>query len=144
MVIIKEILKVKGNAIWSIEPTASVYAAVKLMADKEVGALMVLEDKKLVGIISERDYARKVILKGRSSKATQVEEIMTTRVVYAHPEQNVNECMALMTEKHIRHLPIMMEEKLLGVISIGDLVKSIIAEQQLTIEQLEQYISGGY
>ncbi len=144
MVIIKEILKVKGNAIWSIEPTASVYAAVKLMADKEVGALMVLEDKKLVGIISERDYARKVILKGRSSKATQVEEIMTTRVVYAHPEQNVNECMALMTEKHIRHLPIMAEEKLLGVISMGDLVKSIIAEQQLTIEQLEQYISGGY
>ncbi len=144
MVIINEILKVKGNDIWSIEPSASVYAAIKFMADKEVGALMVLEGRKVVGIISERDYARKVILKGRSSKATQVEEIMTTRVVYAHPEHNVNECMALMTEKHIRHLPIMVEEKLLGVISIGDLVKSIIAEQQLTIEQLEQYISGGY
>ncbi len=144
MEIIRELLKVKGHDIWSIEPSASVYAAIKFMADKEVGALMVLESRKVVGIISERDYARKVILKGRSSNATQVEEIMTTRVVYAHPEQNVNECMALMTEKHIRHLPIMVEEKLLGVISIGDLVKSIIAEQQLTIEQLEQYISGGY
>lgn len=144
MTIIEEILKGKGNDIWSIEPGDSVYAAVELMADKVIGALVVLEGKQLVGIMSERDYARKIILKGRSSKDTQVKEIMTTRVLYAHPEQSVNECMALMSEKHIRHLPVMTEEKLLGVISIGDLVKSIIAEQKLTIEQLEQYISGEY
>ena len=142
--IIKEILKVKGNDIWSIEPAASVYDAVSLMAEKAIGALVVLEDKKLVGIISERDYARNIILKGRSSKSTQVKDIMTTRVLYAHPEQTINECMAMMTEKHIRHLPIMEEGELLGLISIGDIVKSIIAQQQYTIEQLEQYISGEY
>jgi IMP dehydrogenase len=142
MEMIKELLKVKGHNIWTVEPDDSVYDAIKLMADKEVGALMVMEGRKLVGVISERDYARKVILKERSSRGTKVKEIMTTRVVYAQPEQNVNECMVLMSEKHIRHLPIMEEEKLLGVITIGDLVKSIIAQQQLTIEQLEQYISG--
>ncbi len=144
MELIKYLIKAKGNEIWSIEPGASVFDAVKLMADKGVGALMVMEGNKLVGVISERDYARKVILKDRSSKGTYVEEIMTTRVIYAHPEQNVEESMALMTEKHIRHLPIMVEEKLLGVVSIGDLVKSIIAQQQLTIKQLEQYVSGDY
>jgi len=144
MELIKYLIKEKGHEIWSIEPTASVFDAVKLMADKGVGALIVMEGKKLVGVISERDYARKVILKNRLSKETYVEEIMTTRVVYAHPEQNVEECMALMTEKHIRHLPIMVEEKLLGVVSIGDLVKSIIAQQQLTIKQLEQYVSGDW
>jgi len=142
MEMIKELLKVKGHNIWMVEPDDSVYDAIKLMADKEVGALMVMEGRKLVGVISERDYARKVILNDRSSRGTKVKEIMTTRVTYAHPDQNVNECMVLMTEKHIRHLPIMEEENLLGVITIGDLVKSIIAQQQLTIEQLEQYISG--
>ncbi len=144
MEMIKELLKGKGHNVWTVEPDDSVYDAIKLMADKEVGALMVMEGRKLVGVISERDYARKVILNDRSSRDTKVKEIMTTRVVYAQPEQNVNECMVLMTEKHIRHLPIMEEEKLLGVITIGDLVKSIIAQQQLTIEQLEQYISGEY
>ncbi len=114
----------------------------KLMAEKEVGALMVMEGAKLVGIISERDYARKVILQGRSSRTTQVKEIMTTRVVYAQPEQHIEECMALMTEKRVRHLPVMEEGQLLGVISIGDLVKSIIAEQKFIIEQLERYING--
>jgi CBS domain-containing protein len=144
MELIKNLIKVKGNEIWSIEPSASVFDAVKLMADKGIGALMVTQGNKLEGVISERDYARKVILKNRLSRETSVEEIMTTRVVYAHPEQNVEECMALMTEKHIRHLPIMVEEKLLAVVSIGDLVKSIIAQQQLTIKQLEQYVSGDW
>ena len=138
----RDILVVKGHDIWSIEPGASVYDAMKLMAEKEIGALMVMEGAKLVGIISERDYARKVILHGRSSRTTQVREIMTTRVVYAQPDQNIEECMALMTEKRVRHLPVMEAGELVGVISIGDLVKSIIAEQKFIIEQLERYITG--
>ena len=138
----RDILTVKGHDIWSIEPGASVYDAMKLMAEKEIGALMVMEGAKLVGIISERDYARKVILHGRSSRTTQVREIMTSRVVYAQPEQNIEEYMALMTEKRVRHLPVMEAGELVGVISIGDLVKSIITEQKFIIEQLERYITG--
>jgi CBS domain-containing protein len=114
----------------------------KLMADKGIGALLVIEREKVVGIISERDYARKVILQGRSSRTTQVREIMTSRVAYAEPEQNIEECMALMTEMRIRHLPVMESGEICGVISIGDLVKSIIAEQKFIIEQLERYITG--
>ena len=139
---VKDVLDVKDRRIWSIESSASVYDAMRLMADKEIGALMVMEGTKLVGIISERDYARKVILQGRSSGSTQVKEIMTARLVYAHPEEQIEECMALMTEKRVRHLPVIDEGKLLGVISIGDLVKSIIDEQTFVIEQLERYISG--
>jgi len=139
---VKDILAVKGQDVWSIEPDASVYDAMKLMAEKEIGALMVTEGTKLVGLISERDYARKVILQGRASRTTQVKEIMTTRVVYTHPQQNIEECMAVMTEKRVRHLPVIDEERLVGVISIGDLVKSIISEQQFIIEQLERYIRG--
>jgi CBS domain-containing protein len=139
---VRDILAVKGYDVWSIGPSASVYDAMKLMADKGIGALLVLEGAKLVGIISERDYARKVILQGRSSRTTQVREIMTSRVAYAEPEQNIEECMALMTEMRIRHLPVMESGELRGVISIGDLVKSIIAEQKFIIEQLERYISG--
>lgn len=139
---VKDILDVKGRDIWSIAPDVSVYDAMKLMADKEIGSLMVMEGTKLVGIISERDYARKVILQGRSSKSTQVREIMTTRVVYAQPDQNIEECMALVTEKRVRHLPVIDEGQLVGVISIGDLVKSIISEQKFIIEQLERYIRG--
>jgi len=139
---VKDILAVKGQDVWSIEPDASVYDAMKLMAEKEIGALMVMEGTKLVGLISERDYARKVILQGRASRTTQVKEIMTTRVVYTHPQQNIEECMAVMTEKRVRHLPVIDEERLVGVISIGDLVKSIISEQQFIIEQLERYIRG--
>ena len=139
---VKDILDVKGREIWSIEPDASVYDAMKLMADKEIGSLMVMEGTKLVGIISERDYARKVILQGRSSRTTQVREIMTSRVVYAQPDQNIEECMALVTEKRVRHLPVIDEGQLVGVISIGDLVKSIISEQKFIIEQLERYIRG--
>lgn len=139
---VRDILEVKGRDIWSVGPDASVYDAMKLMADKEIGALMVMEGANLVGLISERDYARKVILKGRSSKSTQVKEIMTTRVVYTHPQQNIEECMAVMTEKRVRHLPVIDEGRLVGVISIGDLVKSIISEQKFIIEQLERYIRG--
>lgn len=139
---VKDILEVKGREIWSIEPGASVYDAMKLMAEKEIGSLLVMEDGKLVGLISERDYARKVILKGRSSRTTQVREIMTANVLYAQLEQNIEECMALMTEKRVRHLPVVNEGQLIGVISIGDLVKSIITEQRFVIEQLERYIKG--
>jgi CBS domain-containing protein len=139
---VKDVLEVKGNDVWSIEPGASVYNAMKLMADKEVGALMVIEGTELVGIISERDYARKVILEGRSSRTTQVREIMTSRLVYAEPEQNIEECMVVMTERRVRHLPVIDGGRLIGVISIGDLVKSIITEQRFIIEQLERYISG--
>lgn len=136
----RQLLEAKGSDVWSIHPDAAVYDAIKVMADRGVGALMVLDGGAVVGVISERDYARKVILRGRSSKDTAVKEIMTARVVYARPDQTVEECMALMTEKRIRHLPVVDGEALLGVISIGDLVKSMLAEQQFVIEQLEQYI----
>ena len=138
---VRDILQIKGREVWSIGPNESVFDALKLMAEKGVGALVVLEVSKVVGIISERDYARKVILHGRSSPTTRVSEIMTTRVAYAQPQQNIDECMAIMTEKRIRHLPVMEEGCLVGVISIGDLVKSIITEQQFIIEQLERYIT---
>ena len=139
---VEQLLEVKGHHVFSVSPDASVYDTIALLADKGVGALMVIDGEKPVGVVSERDYARKVILKGRSSKDTPVSEIMTTRIVYAKPKQTVQECMALMTEKHIRHLPVMADGKLLGVLSIGDLVKEIIAEQQFLIDQLEHYISG--
>ena len=141
MATVKQLLQGKGHDIWSIGPEASVYDAIELMADKEVGALVVMEGSSLVGVLSERDYARKVVLQGRSSKGTKINEIMTIRVAYARPEQTVEECMALMTDKRIRHLPVMDGDELLGVISIGDLVKAIIEEQQHVIQQLEQYIS---
>ena len=139
---INAILKNKGGRAWSVTPDQSVYEAIENMAEKGVGALLVISEGKLVGIISERDYARKVILQGRSSRTTGVQEIMTTRVAYAEPEQNIEECMALMTEIRIRHLPVIEAGEVRGVISIGDLVKSIIAEQQFIIEQLEHYITG--
>ncbi len=139
---VKDILKVKGHEVWVIEPDALIYDALVLMADKKVGALVVMEGTRVIGIISERDYARKVILMGGSSKSMRVKEIMTTRVVYARSEQTIEECMALMTGKHIRHLPVINEGRLVGVVSIGDLVKSIIDEQKFVIEQLERYISG--
>ena len=141
MATVKQLLKRKGHDIWSVGPEASVYDAIELMADKEVGALVVMEGDSLVGVLSERDYARKVVLQGRSSRDTKIKEIMTSRVAYARPGQTVEECMAMMTDKRIRHLPVMDGDELLGVISIGDLVKAIIEEQQHVIEQLEQYIS---
>lgn len=138
-----DILKSKSNqAIYAIGPRASVYEALKLAADKGVGALLVMEDERVVGIFTERDYARKIALMSRSSKDTAVSEIMTSAVMYVHPKQTSEECMALMTEKRIRHLPVMDDGKLLGLISIGDLVKDIISEQQFTILQLQHYITG--
>ena len=140
---VRDILKVKGHEVWRIEPDATVFEALQRMAEKEVGALMVMNGPELVGIISERDYARKVILQGRASPTTLVKEIMTTHVVCTRLEQPVEECMALMTEKRIRHLPVIEQnERLVGVISIGDLVKSIITDQKFIIEQLVRYISS--
>lgn len=142
MTTIRQLLDDKGTEVWSISPDAWVYDAVALMAEKEIGALIVIEGGRIVGLVSERDYARKVILKGRVSRETQVRDIMTTRVVYAHPEQTVEECMAILTDQRIRHLPVMDQEKLIGIISIGDLVKAIINEQKFLIEQLVQYIAS--
>jgi CBS domain-containing protein len=138
----RQLLEEKGFKVWSIGPEASVYDAIAMMAEKEIGALMVLVDSKVVGLISERDYARKVILKGRLSKDTLVREIMTTRVVCAHPEQTIEECMAVLTDMRVRHLPVMEGNRLIGIISIGDLVKAIIDEQKFMISQLVHYITG--
>ena len=139
---VREILRKKGCDVWSIAPDATVYEALCLMADKNVGAVLVIDACTLVGILSERDYARKVILHGKSSRDTLVREIMTERMVYVRPEQTAEECMALMTEKRVRHLPVLEGDRLVGVVSIGDVVKSIISEQEFVIDQLEHYISG--
>ena len=139
---IDDLLRAKGEYLITIAPTASLNTAAQMMHQNRIGLLLVREESEaVVGVLSERDYARKVILAGRSSRETRVEEIMTTRVVTARPEQTVEECMALMTNKRIRHLPVMQDRHLLGMISIGDLVKEIIAEQQFIIAQLENYIS---
>lgn len=137
---IRELLQGKSHGLCTIGPDARVYDALKLMADKNIGALLVVENDKLVGIVSERDYARKVILYGKSSHDTPVREIMTERVVCVQPGNTVEECMALMSDKHFRHLPVIENGKLVGVLSIGDLVKETISEQQFTIQQLESYI----
>jgi CBS domain-containing protein len=139
---VRDILKVKGHNVWCIEVGSTVFEALGRMAEKEVGALVVMDGTRLAGIISERDYARKIILLGRTSPNTLVEEIMTSHVAYTHLEQSIEECMAIMTDKRIRHLPVFDEGKLVGIISIGDLVKSIIADQQFIIEQLERYITS--
>ena len=139
---IKQLLQDKGSEVWKVKPDTSVFDALELMAEKNVGALLVLDADKLIGIFSERDYARKVILKGKASKDTPVKEIMSTKVLYIGPDQSIEECMALMTDKRIRHLPVLVGDELIGVISIGDVVKAIISEQQITIHWLEKYISG--
>jgi CBS domain-containing protein len=140
---VKQILKDKEGSVLAIQPDATVYDALKLMAEKNVGALLVLEAGRLIGILSERDYARKVILKGKSSLNTPVRDIMTERVRFVHPEQTVEECMALMTDKHVRHLPVLVGNQVVGVVSIGDLVKASIDEKDFVIKQLENYITGG-
>jgi len=142
MVTVRQVLNRKGSAIWSTHPEASVYEALQLMAQKDVGALVVMLEGRLVGIFSERDYARKVILHGKTSRETQVSEIMTPNVYTVHPEQSMEACMALMTDKHIRHLPVVEGEQVIGVISIGDVIKTIITEQEFVINQLENYITG--
>jgi CBS domain-containing protein len=139
---VRDILAAKGHQVWCVEPEATVFDALRLMAEKEIGALVVMEGDRVVGVLSERDYARKVVLLGRTSPTTAVKEIMTSPVVYTHSDQVIEECMALVTEKRVRHLPVMDEGKLVGLISIGDLVKSIIADQKFIIEQLVRYISG--
>ena len=138
------ILKNKGSQIWSLAPDATVYEAIVMMSEKNVGALLVVSEGKLVGIISERDYARKVILQGKSSIETLVGEIMTSPVIAVTPGHTVDECMQIMTSNHIRHLPVLEGEKLVGAISIGDLVKAIISTQAETIQHLDNYITGKY
>ena len=139
---VRNILDNKGYDVWRIGLENTVFDALRLMAEKGVGALVVTDDARVAGIISERDYARKIVLLGRTSPNTLVKEIMTSHVAYTHLEQPIEECMAIMTDKRIRHLPVIDEGKLVGIISIGDLVKSIIADQKFMIEQLERYITG--
>ena len=139
---VRQLLDAKGREVISVSPDSNVLDALKVMAQREVGAVLVLDGARLVGVMSERDYARKVILKGKSSQETRVREIMTERVVYARPEQTIAECMALMTDKRVRHLPVLEDDRLIGVLSIGDLVKETISEQAFIIRQLENYIHG--
>lgn len=144
MEFVSQFLEKKGHDVWWVAPETTVFDALQLMANKKVGALLVLEEDSLVGVFSERDYARKVILKGKSSKDTPVRDIMSTKIVCVTPNQSTEECMSLMTEKRVRHLPVMDGEKLIGIISIGDVVKAVIADREDVIEQLEHYITGTF
>jgi CBS domain-containing protein len=140
---VRDLLKQKGREVWSVAPDSTVYDALKLMAEKNIGALLVIDAGRPVGIFSERDYARQVILKGKTSKDTPVREVMTAKVVFVRPEQSIEECMALMTDRRFRHLPILEEGALVGILSIGDVVKAVISEKDFLIEQLANYISSG-
>lgn len=141
---IEKILRRKSGQIWSVSPGATVYDAIALMAEKNVGALLVMENENLVGIVSERDYSRKVMLRGKTSRNSTVGEIMTTELTTANPRETVEECLRFMTEKRIRHLPVVADGSLCGVISIGDLVKEVISAQSATLDQMRDYIAGGY
>ena len=138
------ILKQKGNQVWSIGPGDTVYRALEILAEKNIGVLLVMEGQRVVGIFSERDYARKVILKGKSSAEMKVGEIMSKNVLYASPGDSVEKCMAIITENKIRHLPIMQDGKLLGMITSGDIINHIISRQKFEIQELKKYITGGY
>ena len=142
MTTVRDILQGKGNQVWTIRQDQTVFEALNLMAEKGIGALVVVDDKRIIGMLSERDYARKVILKGKTSRETPVKDIMTSKVCYVAPERTVDECMALMTDKTIRHLPVLENEELSGLVSIGDVVKSMISEREFIIERLEAYITG--
>ncbi len=142
MTTVRDLLKVKGNAVWSVLPDTTVFEALELMSDRNIGAVLVMEGVTLIGIVSERDYARKVEMEGRTARDTTVREIMTRRVLTVQPDQTVEDCMALMTEHRMRHLPVMQNGRVLGLISIGDVVKAIISEQEFMIGQLETYIMG--
>jgi len=139
---VRDILQAKGHTAWSVGPQATVYEALQLMADKDVGALLVLENDRLVGVFSERDYARKIILKGKSSRDTPVRDIMSEQLITVQPEQTVADCMALMTHQRVRHLPVLADGQLIGIVSIGDVVKAIMTQQEFEIDQLEKYITG--
>jgi len=140
---VEQLLQVKGTDIWSIEPLTTTYNALEIMAEKNVGALLVMEKEKVVGIFSERDYARKVILKDKSSKNTSVGELMTREVFYIDAKSTLEESMALMTAKRIRHLPVLKNNRLIGIVTLGDVVRQIISDQQFAIRELEKYITGG-
>jgi len=144
MTTVNNLLSIKGSEVWSIAPDASVFAALELMADKNISGLPVLQNGRLVGIFTERDYARKLVLKGRLSRDTELGDLMTKNVLYVETKNTVEECMRLMTAKRIRHLPVLDDGQVIGIVTIGDLVKRIISEQETTIHQLENYISGGY
>lgn len=141
MITVGELLESKGHHVWSVSPDDSVFDTIKMMDDKHVGALAVLDGENLIGIISERDYARQVILKDRTSKQTKVKEIMTRHVFYTYPQQTIDQCLVIINERRIRHLPVLDGEKLVGMISVGDVVKEIIKDQKYTIEQLENHLS---
>jgi CBS domain-containing protein len=141
---VKQILDTKGCEVWTIPNDATVFEALELMADKEIGALLVMDKKAPVGIFSERDYARQVALKGKSSQEIPVRDVMHSKVMYVQPDQTLEDCMALMTMKHIRHLPVMENDELTGLISIGDVVKAMIDEKEFMIEQLVKYVQSGW
>ena len=143
MITVKEMLKEKTGGILTIEPRDTVYKALEIMAEKDLGALVVVEGGKVVGLFSERDYARNIVLKGKSSKDTFVKDLMNSNPCFVRPEQTLNDCMALITEKRTRHLPVLDKEKLIGIVSIGDVVKQYIVDKEFTIQQLENYIAGG-
>ena len=142
MTFVSQLLSAKGTDVWSVTPEYTVFAALVLMAEKEVGALLVLDGESLVGVFSERDYARKVILRDKSSRDTPVSEVMSAPVIVVRPDQSIEECMSLMTEKRARHLPVLDNGKLTGLISIGDVVKAVISDREAVIDQLESYITG--
>ena len=144
MTTIAQLLNAKGKQIWSVEPKATIFEALEIMSEKGIGALLVMEDGNLKGIFSERDYARKVILKGKSSKETPVGELMTKKVFYIDPQKTTNDCMAMMTAKRIRHVPVIEDNQVMGIVTIGDVVNQIISEQEVTINHLENYITGSH
>jgi CBS domain-containing protein len=140
---VRDLLQAKGDALWIVGPEQTVYDALQILSDHDIGALLVVESDRLVGIFSERDYARKVILKGRASRTAQVRELMTTKVLYASLDDTIHDCMALMTSKRVRHLPVLEDGKLRGMVTIGDVVNQLISDQEFAIDQLERYIAGG-